>query len=109
MAEFPNRGSIASYFAPPVVVNVPHVDVAPVELPPVDVAPVELPPVEVPPVELPPVDIAPVDEAESKWTVKPEPADDSCLFHCFADSLTGNTMVAQDLRVRLHLHRVRSL
>jgi hypothetical protein len=92
------RGSIASYFAPPVVVNVPPVDVAPVELPPVEVAPVELPPVEVPPVELPPVDIAPVDEAEPKWTVKREPADDSCLFHCFADSLTGNTMVAQDLR-----------
>jgi hypothetical protein len=47
---------------------------------------------------LPPVDIAPVDEAQPKWTVKPKPADGSCLFHCFADSLTGNTMVAQDLR-----------
>ena len=82
------RGTIASYFAPPVDVEIPPVEEAPPleEVPPVEDAPVE---------EVPHVDDAP---AGAGPRVKPKPADDSCLFHALADALTGDAMVAQDLR-----------
>ena len=48
------------------------------------------------PDEVPPVEDLSI--AEAKWGVEPKLADGSCLFHCLGDGLTGNTMVAQDLR-----------